>query len=458
MKIFKKSYKYLMLATLAGVVISCEEDFDNEVSKDIASQSAGDADFTRFVSLGNSLTSGYSNGTVYLSGQENSYPVMLAERFKQATSTMEDFTVPYVKDEIGGLLMGGTQIADTKLVLSSTLSPENIAGTPTTDITSGIGAQGPYGNMGVPGAKSYHLLADGYGSVAGVAQGLANPYYAYFATSETTNVFADALSQNPTFFTLWIGNNDVLGYSTSGGDDAGVDQTGNLDATTYGANDISDPNVVIGSIQAMVAGLVNAGAQGIVANIPNVTSIPYFTAVAYNALPLDQATADTVNAAFAQYNGGLQLAMSNGLITQAEVTARTINYVAGQNSMLIEDTSLTDLSALGLPNYRLTTSSDLVLLPASSIIGTLADASDPTSAYGVAVPLPGTLVLTESEVLKVQTATDAYNAGIAQVVASYPGVYMVDMKAGMEELASTGFVCMMEFIIQMRISQELHFL
>jgi hypothetical protein len=26
------------------------------------------------------------------------------------------------------------------------------------------------------------------------------------------------MSQKPTFFSLWIGNNDVLGYATTGGD------------------------------------------------------------------------------------------------------------------------------------------------------------------------------------------------------------------------------------------------
>ena len=42
----------------------------------------------------------------------------------------------------------------------------------------------------------------------------------------------EAVSQNPTFFTLSeMGGNDVLSYSTSGG--AGVDQTGNPDVTTY---------------------------------------------------------------------------------------------------------------------------------------------------------------------------------------------------------------------------------
>ena len=41
--------------------------------------------------------------------------------------------------------------------------------------------------MGVPGAKSFHLVTPGYGSVAGVANGTANPWFARFATSAVFN-------------------------------------------------------------------------------------------------------------------------------------------------------------------------------------------------------------------------------------------------------------------------------
>jgi hypothetical protein len=30
------------------------------------------------------------------------------------------------------------------------------------------------------------------------------------------------LAQAPTFFSLWIGNNDVLGYATTGGDGSSI--------------------------------------------------------------------------------------------------------------------------------------------------------------------------------------------------------------------------------------------
>ena len=47
----------------------------------------------------------------------------------------------------------------------------------------------------------------------------ANPYFVRFASSATTSVIADFISQKPTFFSLWIGNNDVLLYALAGADD-----------------------------------------------------------------------------------------------------------------------------------------------------------------------------------------------------------------------------------------------
>lgn len=84
-------------------------------------------------------------------------------------------------------------------------------------------ASTPFQNLGVPGAKSFHLVYSGYGNPAGIATKTANPYYARFASTPTATVVGDAMAQSPTFFSLWIGNNDTLGYATSGGD-ATLDQ------------------------------------------------------------------------------------------------------------------------------------------------------------------------------------------------------------------------------------------
>jgi hypothetical protein len=255
------------------------------------------------------------------------------------------------------------------------------------------------------------------------------------ASSPNATILEDAVSQNPTFFTISVmGGNDVLGYATSGG--SGVDQTGNFDPSTYGGSDITDPNVFANSATAIVTALTANGAQGVLSNVPYVTDLPYFTTVPYNAVPLDAATAGSLNTAFAEYNGGLQLAGSFGLITPEEIAARTIVFAAGANAVTLEDEDLTDLSSLGLPNYRQATPDDLMVLPSLSFIGTLVD-NNPTLINGVSVPLSDQWVLTGTETQASITATDAY-AVTVQSLAEANGLAFADLRVILSEAATSG--------------------
>ena len=441
----KNTIKF-MIGLLAIGLVSCEPEFENAVT-DEGFYDAGDADFSNYVSLGNSLTAGYADGALYMSGQEDSYPNIMAEQFGFVGGG--DFTQPLTSDNFGGLLYGGVQITGNRLVLSADENgnpfPTPLDGTPTTDVTTS--ATGPFNNMGVPGAKSFHLVTPGYGSVAGVANGTANPWFARFATSESTTVLADAVSLNPTFFSLWIGNNDILGYATSGG--SGVDQTGNFDPSTYGGNDITDPNVFAAAYSAQVDALVAGGAKGVLLNIPDVTSIPYFTTVPTRSIPLDAATAGAVNAQFALYNGALGQLVAGGFISAEEAAIRAINFVEGVNYPIMTDVDLTDVTAIligaGLDpqtaallgQLRQVKSDDLVVLTASSALGTVPDPSNPLGIVGVSIPLTNQYVLTTTEQARVATAGASYNAIIEGLAAANELGYG-DMKSALAEVAANG--------------------
>ena len=423
-----KALKYIAVVALG--LAACEPEFDKSVEDQRSSFSSGTADFSSFVALGNSLSAGVADNSLYLHGQENSFPNILAGQF--ALVGGGEFKQPLVKDNLGGMVISPTVTFPNRLVLNAQSQPVPVAGTPTT--TVGDALTGPFNNVSVPGAKSFHLLSPGYGNPAGLGS-TANPYYVRFASSATSTVLADAMANNPTFFTLWIGNNDILSFATSGG--VGTNQAGNTNPATYGPNDISDPNVVAGAIQGMLQQLTANGAKGVVCNIPSVTSIPYFNTVPHNPIPMDQATATATNAAYAQYNGGLLLAQQNNLITAAEVAQRTITFSAGQNAVVIVDEDLTPLGGLNIPSLRMATSEDLIVLGARAVIGTLANPSDPTSVYGVGEPLTDQYVLTKTETAMVTTAQNAYNSAISNI-AFAQGVPVVDMKGYLEQLNATG--------------------
>ena len=423
-------YKNLWLLAFAVILItSCESDeWDLPVEEEIP-LTAGTADFSTFVSVGNSLTAGYTDGALFLAGQSYSMPNLLAQKFAMVGGGT--FTQPLTNDNIGGLLLGGNIYEAPRLFFNGA-GPARLEDMPTNEISNV--SPGPYNNMGVPGAKSFHLLANGYGNVAGVATGQANPYYARMASSPNAAVIEDAVAMNPSFFSLWIGANDVLSYATTGG--IGENQTGNFHPSTYGPNDITDPNVFAGTYSGLLDALTANGSQGIALNIPYVTSIPYFTTVPYNAIPLDAATAALLNGGFAEYNGGLLLAEAGGLITASERAARTINFVEGYNAVTIVDDYLTDLSALGAPSYRQATADDLVILPASTFLGTVVG-GNPTLVNGLSVPLEDNWVLSSNEVSEVTVAVDQYNVTIAQLAAQ-KGIAFADANSIMQEIAAGG--------------------
>ncbi len=230
--------KFIYLSILVAGIVSCEPEFENAVD---ANYTAGEADFSTYVAVGNSLTAGYMDGTVSRVGQTYSFPNLLAKQFANVGGGV--FTQPSYEEDVNNLGgISGLPGFNTRLVINASVgAPQPLAGTSTISLTPQAMA---YNNMGVPGAKSFHLLAPGYGNPAGLALGQANPYYVRHATSTTSTVLGDAVSKNPTFFTNWIGANDVLSYATTGG--IGVDRTGNPDATQYGSNDITDPTLFAG--------------------------------------------------------------------------------------------------------------------------------------------------------------------------------------------------------------------
>lgn len=454
----KKRYLYILPA-LAFVFAGCEPSFENEINGD--TYYGGDADFSVYVAVGNSLTSGYMDGTMFRSGQQYSFPNILAGQFK--TVGGGEFTQPSYEDDVnnvGGLLLAGQPIAPTKMIVNmATGGPENIKGVPTVEV--GKLQTKAYHNMGVPGAKVFHLVAPGYGNVAGVANGTANPYFVRHATTPEATVLQDVLSMNPTFFTNWIGANDVLAYATSGGE--GVNQAGNPNPATYGSNDITDP-MVFGAIYTQIVDALTAGgAKGVVATVPDVTSIPYFTTVPYNPItgsalltPEEAQKSEEEKAAIIQAKiEGLNtfIGMFKQILAAAGEGDRLQLLAADQaNPLLIQDKTLEDmagllkmaLQGLGLPDpaidliaqaygqARHATSEDLVLLTGKAEIG--ASAFEPTgneildqlNVKGVTYPIGDEFVLNKVEQQEVKEATVAFN-NIIRGVAAEKNLAVADM-------------------------------
>ncbi len=475
MKIMKIKYIVLLAAFIGFTACNDPEDVlltDEEVVAELPALTAGSADFSTFIAVGNSLTSGFTDGALFKASQENSLPNILAKQF--ALIDGGSFSQPLTNDNFGGLAANGARIADPRLVFGGAgpVSLESLIGAiaPTTDIVLN-NPVGPFNNMGVPGAKSFHLLFDGYGNLGNLGS-TANPYFIRMASSPTATVLGDAMAQSPTFFSLWIGNNDVLGYATTGGD--GTNSITPIDGPPgVGFNQ---------TFSALIATLTSGGAKGVVANIPYVTTIPHFTTVPHN--PLDPANPDF----------GPQIPTLNGIFGQLNqvfaflgVPERAIEFTTtAANEVIIKDETLPDLSAqiagvlgasptfpafvasFGLPEQaaplvagllgstygqtREATAEDLFVLPSSAVIGTVNTASVAAlmaqglpqalagqfSVEGISLPLADKWVLLPSEQNEIKTATDAFNATIASAAASAQ-LAIVDANQLMQQLDQGSF-------------------
>lgn len=450
-----KNLKWLLLVSLTFV--ACNN--DDEVitvsnSSDGLPLTAGSANFSKYVALGDSFAAGYSDGALFIKGQEGAYPNVMAQQF--ASVGGGTFTTPFMADNIGGFSSGGIQnvLYPTRMYFDTTISlPKNVSGITAT--VYGTTVAGPFNNMGIPGAKSFHLGFPGYGTL--------NPYFARFV-SPTGNqtVIGDAVAQQPTFFSLWIGGNDVLSYAMSGG--AGVNQTGNVDVTIYGTKDITDPDVFTGAFSGFVNALTTAGAKGVVANLPYVSTMPFFTTVPTNPIPLDAATAATLNGLF----GSLNAVFAS--LNETKPRFATLAAISTNPLLIIDETlepRAAEIKTALTPTYgstfagligdifsqarhasNLAGSKDYILLTSKGVLGKPVNGLDPNttvtvppfgpfSALGVSYPLLDRHVLTADETLQVKVATDAYNVTI-KTIADSKGLAFVDTKAMMDKLVNGG--------------------
>jgi len=203
--------------------------------------------FERYVAMGNSVTAGVQSGGINDSTQQQSYAVLLARAMHSP------FFVP-------SLTKPGCPPPYTNVFTGARLTPTGFPpSTGTSCYLRNIPSEPPpyVSNTAVPGAEVEDLFNNL--DTASNANALTQ-----FILGGLTQVQMLRRAQ-PTFVSLWIGNNDVLGAATSltnGGDTTKITSVANFQAR-YGA--------LLDSITA-------AGPRGaILIGVGNVTGLPFFS-------------------------------------------------------------------------------------------------------------------------------------------------------------------------------------
>lgn len=377
----------------------------------------GSADFSSYVAIGNSLTAGFQSGGLANFGIETSYPAILAQQFAKAGGG--NFVSPLFtdaqKDGSGYLKFFGLTNTASPIILSPGQSTTVVPAGETAPRTftnnaadyklAYTGNRLPSGlqelaaftgsqpdNLGVPGisvlsadataasvtnagfpALILNAAARGYGSI--------NNYYQRLlpAADRGTKDYVTFIGQKtPTFFTCWMGNNDVLTYANNG---AVIDASNPFSAMT------DTTNFGRGYRNILRTMTKNGTVKGVVANIPSVTNVPYFTTVRL-----------------------------------ADVLANFQRINPAITTVYIREGSST--------TARAATANDLFLLTAQTQLGAGAGTS-PSN------PLPSQYVLDPAEVAAIQARTTQLNNIIAKTARQYK-VGLVDMNTFFNSVALGG--------------------
>ncbi|HEY5088125.1 MAG TPA: SGNH/GDSL hydrolase family protein [Gemmatimonadaceae bacterium] len=182
-----KTIRAVALAAIAAMTAACA---DNGPTAVAPPNVPANPLFTSYVALGNSLTAGYQSGGINDSTQQQSYPALLAKAMKTpyayASLAAPGCPPPIVNFQTQARLGGGT---------SSTCALRN-----PNSVTVALN------NVAVPGATSLDPTS--------ASTSASNPLSTFILGGKTQ--VAKAADANPTFVSVWIGNNDVLGAALSG--------------------------------------------------------------------------------------------------------------------------------------------------------------------------------------------------------------------------------------------------
>lgn len=223
----------LVLLLVPALLAGCRED-QSLTPPDLSNNNGL---FQRYVSLGNSITAGFQSAGINDSTQQRSYAVLMAQQasapFYVPSMRMPGCPPPFVRNTTQQRVGGGT---------------------PTTCALRAPN-QYPYvSNLGVPGASARDVISN-----------FASPS----AANALTQFILGGRSQlqamtdaQPTFVSLWIGNNDVLGSltsSTNPGNPALVTPVAQFQVT----------------YQAIVDSVAATGASAVLIGVADVANIPY---------------------------------------------------------------------------------------------------------------------------------------------------------------------------------------
>jgi len=350
----RRKIVWFMLVSFSSFLFYGCEDTESQVDK---KPNWGDLDFTHYVAIGNSLTAGVSDGALYYGAQKYSFPNLIAK-----TAQIDDFEQP---DMAGN----GFSWSDTLGCLDAI----KLLGGKMEFSPAGFEAnrdlERPYNNLGIPLITIEQLY-----TVTTTIEADSNHFVDKILRNSGRTPIEEALFLDPTLITLWVGNNDLFEAATQG----------------WVSQDYPSPEDFSNHLNQIIQLLKNpTNAPIFIANVVDITSLPYFTSVPpYVRNPVDSSKV----------------------------------YIYGQCE----------------EGVRLLTDDDIVLFWALPQFFALQDTMNMGYFPTEVEALNDTLVLDATEKGELINLLESYNGEINTITAAISQLYLVDVHGLFQEIESAG--------------------
>jgi GDSL-like Lipase/Acylhydrolase len=333
------TYRRVVFAAGLGFLLwatACESDVLNPPGA-----SPYGALFDRYVAMGSSITAGFQSGGINDSTQRQSYAVLVGNQMRGARFYYPSLVKPGCPPPYTNVFTQ-TRLSAVPCSLRDPALPPYLS------------------NVAVPGAEALDLLQNGPGAGTN-SNGLTQLFL-----GGRTQVQA-MMDAHPTFVSVWIGNDDVLGAATS--------------MVNAGDSTLITPAATVQTEFTNIANAVaGAGASAILIGVGNVTTMPYFS------------------------QGATYWAIKNGLVPGAAFPPA---FTVSNNCAPI---------ATGIPGAR----GDSVLVP-FPYGGALLTAASPPNNQPRNLDCADTVsaIVVPSELRKLVTAVLAYNAADSAIAVQH---------------------------------------
>jgi len=365
--------------------ISCNPTITNPFGTGKLGTFATSKDAITYVAIGNSITAGYMDGSVYSAGNNFSFPKQLAQQLGISNFVQPDVADPGIGSRIK--FKGFTAAGSPILSITTSQSAVNNLTYPK-----------PFNNLGVPGAVVYDLIDTSDYMIR--SQKFQNPFYASFLRSAAfgKSMADEAINLQPTFITLEMGANDVLGYATSGG---------TVSTTFLNGDAIPTPkDAFLAMYKSALTKLTTAlpNTKIIMFTVPDVTGTPFFKTVPWNALVLtEQAIVDALNAAYSQLGFKFKLGQ-NGFVVASPKSPGGMKQLTADDALLL--TVPQDSLSLGMGSMR---------------------------------PIPKKYVLLKDEITIVKNTVNDYNTGIISLTTLSQNIKVFDFNQVFLNIIAQGY-------------------